>query len=181
MPAMQTAEQAADHGAAAADVLAVFGFGFQAQPFYALGDALPLQVFPVGIADKGAVVAAVVCPLRFLSAGIGRGAQAEFVLLRFADCLRNVVADNKRALKCFGGASAGDALGAEGFNVVVAVKGVGVEHVGVAPAAVAGDGFFLRGKDTCGEWVGAVFELGRDALSSGVTGRGRSARCLSSP
>jgi hypothetical protein len=42
LPAMQTAEQAADHGTAVAYVLAVFGFGLEIQPFYALGDTLPL-------------------------------------------------------------------------------------------------------------------------------------------
>ena len=92
-------------------------------------------------------------------------------MLRFADCLRNVVADNKFALQFFGGASAGDALGAEGVDVVVAVKRVGVEHVGVAVAAVAGDGFFLRAEDARGERVGAVFERGQGRFELGGDGQ----------
>ena len=92
-------------------------------------------------------------------------------MLRFADCLRNVVADNKFALQFFGGASAGDALGAKGVDVVVAVKRVGVEHVGVAVAAVAGDGFFLRAEDARGERVGAVFERGQGRFELGGDGQ----------
>ena len=82
-----------------------------------------------------------------------------------------MVADNKLAFQFCDGASAGDALGAKGFNVVVAVKRMGVKNVGIAVAAIAGNGFFLR----------AEYARDRAAFSSGVTGKGRSAGCLSSP